>query len=108
MELYANLHIHSTHSDGGYSPAKIAHVCKEEGYKAIAITDHDIATAYPEMKAECDKIGLECLFGAEFSAPSALLGDYEGPLEPTFHICAYHFDPEYPAMKQYLIDMGIR
>lgn len=110
MELYANLHIHSTHSDGGYSPAKIAHVCKEEGYKAIAITDHDIATAYPEMKAECDKIGLECLFGAEFSAPSKLLEDpdYYNQLEPTFHITAYHFDPEYPAMKQYLEDMSIR
>ena len=110
MELYANLHIHSTHSDGNFSPSKVAHICKDEGYKAIAITDHDIATAYPEMKAECDKIGLECLFGAEFSAPSKLLEDpnYYNPLEPTFHITAYHFDPEYPAMKQYLEDMAYR
>ena len=51
MELYANLHIHSTHSDGGYSPSKIVQVCKEEGYHALAITDHDVATAYPELKA---------------------------------------------------------
>jgi predicted metal-dependent phosphoesterase TrpH len=108
MELYANLHIHSTHSDGGYSPSQVARVCKEEGYKAIAITDHDIATAYPELKAECDKIGLECIFGAEFSSPSDLLEDFYNQLERNFHITAYHFDPEYPAMKQYLIDMGIR
>ena len=108
MELYANLHIHSTHSDGGYSPSKIVHVCKEEGYSAIALTDHDIATGYPELKAECDKVGMECIFGAEFSSPSKLLSDYDGPLEPTFHIVGFHFDPEYPAMKQYLIDMGIR
>ena len=108
MELYANLHTHSTHSDGTFDPARVAQVCKDEGYSAIAITDHDVATAYPELKAECDKLGMECIFGAEFSTPSDLLVDYAGPLEPTFHITAYHFDPEYPAMKQYLIDMGIR
>ena len=110
MELYANLHIHSTHSDGGFSPAEVAYICKGEGYKAIAITDHDIATAYPEMKVACDKLGMECIFGAEFSAPSELLmtPDYYNQLEPTFHITAYHFDPEYPAMKQYLEDMSIR
>lgn len=110
MEIYANLHIHSTHSDGNYSPKQIVHVCKGEGYRAIAITDHDIATAYPEMKAECDKVGMECLFGAEFSAPSKLLmhEDYYNSLEPNFHITAYHFDPEHPAMKQYLLDMGYR
>lgn len=107
MEIYANLHIHSTHSDGGYSPSKIVHVCKEEGYSAIALTDHDIATGYPELKAECDKVGMECIFGAEFSSPSKLLAD-KTMMEATFHIVGYHFDPEYPAMKQYLIDMGIR
>lgn len=105
MELYANLHIHSTHSDGGYSPSEIVRVCKEEGYKALAITDHDIATAYPEMKAACDELGMECLLGTEFSAPSKLLADNKE--SPTFHITAYHFDPEYPPLKQYFADMGI-
>lgn len=108
MELYANLHIHSTHSDGGFSPAEVAYICKGEGYKAIAITDHDIATAWPEMKAACDKLGMECIYGAEFSSPSDLLWDFYNQLEPNFHIVGFHFDPEYPAMKQYLIDMGIR
>lgn len=108
MEIYANLHTHSTHSDGGYDPAQMARVCKEEGYSAVALTDHDIATGYPELKAACDELGMECIFGAEFSSPSKLLVDYAGPLEPTFHIVGFHFDPEYPPMKQYLIDMGIR
>ena len=108
MDLYANLHIHSTHSDGGFSPSKIVQVCKEEGYGALALTDHDVASGYSEFKAECDKEGIECIFGAEFSSPSKLLDDYRGPLEPMFHIVGFHFDPEYPPMKQYLIDMGIR
>ena len=39
MEMYANLHSHSTHSDGVYSPAEMARVAKEEGFSAIAISD---------------------------------------------------------------------
>ena len=57
MKIYANLHTHSTHSDGVYTPAELVKIAKDEGYGAIAITDHDTATAYPELKAECDKLG---------------------------------------------------
>lgn len=102
MKMYANLHTHSTHSDGGYTPAQIARVAKEEGYGAIAITDHDTATGFPELKAECDKIGMETIFGAEFTAPSKMLEE----LKMTFHIVGFHFDPEYPAMKEYLAIRG--
>lgn len=105
MELYANLHIHSTHSDGGYSPRDIVRVCKEEGYKAVAITDHDVVTAWQEMKTTCDELNMECIFGAEFTALSKLINS--GDEQNTFHITAYHFSPEHPEIKQYLIDMGI-
>ena len=107
MELYANLHTHSTHSDGGYSPAQIARVAKEEGYGAVSLTDHDTITGFPEIKAECERLGLETILGAEFSSPSKLL---EGNkyMEADFHICGYHFDPEYPPMKKYLEEMSLR
>ena len=107
MELYANLHTHSKHSDGGYYPRELARAAKAEGYGAIAVTDHDTATGYAELKDECDKLGLECIFGVEFSSPSSMLKDVTG-LAHTFHIVGFHFDPEYPAMKQYLADMGVR
>ena len=107
MKLYANLHTHSIHSDGGYSPAKIAEVAKWEGYGAVALTDHDTVTGCEELRKECEKLGLETIFGAEFSSPSKLL---EGKkcIASEFHICGYHFDPEYPAMKEYLIEMSRR
>ena len=63
MEFYANLHTHSTHSDGQFTPSQLAQVAKEEGYRALALTDHDTVTGYGELKAECDKLGLECIFG---------------------------------------------
>lgn len=98
MDLYANLHLHTVHSDGKYTPEEIVAVAKEEGYKAVAVTDHDTATAYPELVVACEKAEMECIFGAEFSV-----------LKPKdYHITAYHFDPEYPPMKQYLADMGSR
>lgn len=107
MKLYANLHTHSTHSDGGFSPAQLATAAKNEGYGAVALTDHDTVTGYTELRKECEKLGLETIFGAEFSSPSTLLDGIEGEAG-TFHICGYHFDPEYPPMKKYLEEMSLR
>ena len=95
MKKYANLHSHSTHSDGVYSPAELVKIAKDEGYSALSITDHDVATAYPELKAACDELGMECLLGCEFTGCSE-------EFNFTFHITAYGFDPEYPEMKEYL------
>lgn len=95
MKKYANLHSHSTHSDGVYSPAELVKIAKDEGYSALSITDHDVATAYPELKAACDAVGMECLLGCEFTGHSE-------EFNFTFHITAYGFDPEYPEMKEYL------
>ena len=107
MEFYANLHTHSTHSVGQFSPSELARVAKEEGYRALSLTDHDTATGFGELKAECDKIGLECIFGTEFTGPSHLL-PRPGKPDGQFHITAYHYDPEYPAMKEYLRGMSLR
>lgn len=100
MELFANLHTHSTHSDGKYTPEELVRVAKEEGYKALAITDHDTATAYPFLEAACKEAGLETIFGVEFTALSPLVKGY-------FHMVAFDFDPEFPEMKEYLRKLSI-
>ncbi len=98
MHPYANLHLHSTHSDGVYSPTELVTISKNEGYKALAITDHDTVSAYPELKIACEKEGMECILGAEFTV-----------IEPTdFHIVGFGFNPEYPDMKDYLEKMAYR
>lgn len=98
MKVYANLHLHSTHSDGKYSPAELVREAKAEGYKALAITDHDTATAYPELVAAAKEQGMECIFGVEFSVNKP----------KNYHIVGFDFDPEYPPMKKYLADMAVR
>ena len=101
LKLYASLHSHSVHSDGVYTPAELAEVGKNEGYGALALTDHDTVSGNAEMMEECKKRGIECIFGVEFSTHTPVL-------DRDFHMTAYHFDPEYPEMKEYLWQMSER
>ena len=95
MKIYANMHTHSTHSDGVYTPSELVRIAKDEGYGALTVADHDTITGYPEIKAECEKNGMESILGCEFTG-------YSEEFNFTFHITAYGFDPEYPEMKDYL------
>lgn len=90
MKMYANLHTHSTHSDGKYTPAELVRIAYEEGYRALAVTDHDTVTANAEVAELCRQYGMENIFGAEFYTA-------EGP-----HIVGLDFHPEEPEMKEYL------
>ena len=95
MKLFANLHLHSTHSDGVYTPAELVRIAKKEGYRALALTDHDTTSGNAEMRRECEKEGLDFIFGCEFSSPWR-------ERRMNFHIVGFDFDPEYPEMKEYL------
>lgn len=45
--MKVDLHIHTTYSDGVFSPERIVDTAIEAGLNAIAITDHDNVLAYP-------------------------------------------------------------
>ena len=92
MEFYANLHTHSTHSDGKWTPRELANVAYREGYRALSVTDHDTVSGNAEAADECKKLGMEYLFGCEFTVK-----------EPyAFHMVAFEFDPNEPEMRAYL------
>ena len=95
MKQYANLHLHSTHSDGVYTPAELVRIAKDEGYRALSLTDHDTTTGNSDMRRECEAAGLDFIFGCEFSSPWR-------ERRINFHIVGFDFDPEYPEMKEYL------
>ena len=108
MKIYANMHTHSSHSDGGYTPNELAYAAKKEGYGAIVLTDHDNITGFPEMRSACEALGLETVLGVEFSSPSKLLPAKPGVKTEnnSFHICGYGFDPEHPGICQYLTELS--
>ena len=95
MKQFANLHLHSTHSDGVYTPAELVRIAKDEGYRALSLTDHDTTTGNADMRRECEAAGLDFIFGCEFSSPWR-------EKRINFHIVGFDFDPEYPEMKEYL------
>ena len=101
MKMYANLHAHSTHSDGVYSPRELAKVAYDEGYRAFALTDHDTVTGNDEMIAACCELGIECIRGIEFSTEFKRMGC-------NMHITAFGIDEDHPEMKGYLAKMSER
>lgn len=89
----ADLHVHTTHSDGRMTPEQVVHYAKKKGLQAIAITDHDIVTAI----AEAEKVGkenqIEIVPGVELST---LWEDQE------IHILGYFVDIHNPALLKAL------
>ena len=48
----ADLHLHTTYSDGTLTPLKLMELCARRGLKVIAITDHDITDGIAEAAQE--------------------------------------------------------
>ncbi|WP_100399119.1 PHP domain-containing protein [Bacillus sp. FJAT-44742] len=65
--MQADLHMHSTASDGGYSPAKLMEKCKEAGIHIVALTDHDTTNGVKEAQAAGEQLGLTVIPGIELS-----------------------------------------
>jgi predicted metal-dependent phosphoesterase TrpH len=65
----ADLHCHSTYSDGTLTPIELLHLAKEKGLSAICITDHDSLDAYTdETFEEAQRVGIILYVGVEFSS----------------------------------------
>jgi len=62
-----DLHLHSTHSDGLLTPKEIIDYAIKKGISAVAITDHDKATANEEAKIYADEKGIEYVPGIEIT-----------------------------------------
>ena len=48
----ANLHCHSTVSDGALSPEELKNLYKSRGYSIIAYTDHDVLVSHDDLNDE--------------------------------------------------------
>lgn len=63
----ADLHVHTSYSDGLYSPAEIIRRAKQVNLKAIAITDHDTVAGLAEAKMAGGEQEVEVISGVELS-----------------------------------------
>lgn len=83
----ANLHCHSTISDGTKTPEELKKIYKEQGYSAIAFTDHDVFLDHSDLTDE----GFVALNGFEMEITE------EGSPFPhlkTCHLCFVALKPD--------------
>ena len=62
-----DLHVHTTASDGQYTPSQIVEKAAEKKLKAIAITDHDTIAGLEEAEVAGRKLGLTVVPGIELN-----------------------------------------
>jgi predicted metal-dependent phosphoesterase TrpH len=91
----ADLHTHTTYSDGLHSPAEILAAAQKARLAALSITDHDTLEAYRHLPAVPE--GLDLVTGLEISAY------HEGG---EIHILAYFVNPEQPELVHLLDRLG--
>lgn len=92
----ADLHNHTTASDGTLPPAQQIKWAAEQGLAAVAITDHDTIAGWEEALEAGRAAGIEVVPGCELSTE---VGSTE------VHILAYYFDPQEPHMAALLTRM---
>lgn len=65
--MLVDLHVHSTASDGLYSPAEVVEKAKKRKLPAIAITDHDTVDGLQEAQKVASQVGFTLVPGIELS-----------------------------------------
>ena len=88
--LNADLHCHSTVSDGLLAPAELMRRAKDNGVELLALTDHDELGGLAEARTTADEIGLRFVDGVEISISC---GD-----DQTVHIVALGIDRANPEL----------
>jgi len=93
-----DLHIHSTASDGTFSPAEILALAQDLNLAAIAITDHDTVNGSKEALGIGVPPSLKFLTGVEISAAPPPSFPYSG----SFHILGYSIKIDDPLLNKTL------
>jgi 3',5'-nucleoside bisphosphate phosphatase len=93
MPLKADLHLHSTYSDGKKCVTDLVPLAAGRGLNILGITDHDTVDHYEDSMTAAAEHGITMICGTEFSTR---LGDRE------LHILGYGLDPKEPRLIQHL------
>ena len=86
----ADLHVHTTHSDGEAGPAEVVALACRAGLTALAVTDHDTLSGYAEAAAAAEGTGLEVVSGVEITSTFQ---------EREIHILGYFVAADDPALN---------
>ncbi len=93
---YVDLHLHSTCSDGYFSPEKVTELAKEAGLLAIALADHDNIDGIERAMQAGVKSGVEVIAAVELSSQWFQYND--------MHLLGYGFDYQDPYLIRALVE----
>ena len=89
----ADLHLHSSASDGTDTPARVVARARDLGLAAIALTDHDTVGGFDEAAEAGRRLGIEVIPGIELSAT------HRGR---EVHLLGYFIDPSGRTLRETL------
>lgn len=88
--MFADLHLHTRHSDGTYTASELVKTARRVGLSTISVTDHDTLEGCAEVALEAARLGLDFIPGTEVTA------EIEGR---ELHILAYFLDPDHAELR---------
>ena len=86
-----DLHMHTTCSDGQFSPEETMRMAHEAGVTVAAVTDHDTASGISRARAAAEQYGMTFFSGIEISVQG----------EKELHILGYGIQPENAALQAF-------
>jgi 3',5'-nucleoside bisphosphate phosphatase len=94
--LKADLHTHSSRSDGVLAPAELVRLARQVGLDAVALTDHDSLAGLDEAREAGLELGIEVIAGVELSVRNQSLDE---------HLLGFFVDPTAPDLVAYLDEL---
>jgi 3',5'-nucleoside bisphosphate phosphatase len=93
---FADLHIHTKHSDGACTVDEVLQMAAERGLGVISITDHDNVDAYPAAVERGTQLGIDVITGVELSCNIG---------QTDIHVLGYAIDTDNPTLRSKLQEM---
>ena len=93
-----DLHIHTTASDGTFTPREAVRLAAEKGLRAMAVTDHDTIYGHGEAMMAGLDYGIEVVPGIEISTKYGV----------AVHILGYYLEDLVPLLKGVVNDRDTR
>lgn len=91
--MSVDLHLHTTASDGTFTPARLVKRAVKKRVRIIAVTDHDTTAGLPEATEEARRFNVGVIPGIEINTD---MGEAEA------HILGYFIDTEHPGLVETL------
>lgn len=94
--IKADLHTHSTASDGLLTPAALVQLASERGFTLLALTDHDTTAGLAEARATAGALGITLIDALELTTT----------VEPgELHLLGYGIDSASATLQRTLTDL---